>query len=41
MRFGNDEEKDFYYKSPSLHYYHFISYYRYDNSNKKMTLNLK
>ena len=33
-RFDKYEEKNFYNKSPSLHYYHFISIHHYDNTWK-------
>ena len=36
-RFDKNEKKNFYYKNPSLHCYHFISPYQFGNSNKEMT----
>ena len=33
------KKKNFYYKSSSLHFYHFITPYLAGNSYKKMTLN--
>ena len=37
-RRDKNEEKNFYYKSPSIHCYHFITPYLIGNSNKNMTL---
>jgi len=37
-RRGKNEEKNFYFKSPSIHCYHFITPYLIGNSNKNMTL---
>ena len=37
-REGYNEEKNFYYKSPSPYCYHFITPYLFGNSNKNMTL---